>query len=184
MIQVYSSLVRSSDLKIANRDNNLLTTMIIDDPTTNYCRSVEDICIPMITRFDRLMFVFRDFEGNIMQLNGEFELQLTIEDVTTKCLPRFHRWISWVWSKCSLILRRRKWSWIILSHSINVPTRQCHSMHISCCTTYQPIKWCWSMLIAHHSRKYSYSEVPTTSIQSSQCRMRVMPSLFELVYSG
>ena len=65
--------------------------MIIDDPTTNYCRSVEDICIPMITRFDRLMFVFRDFEGNIMQLNGEFELQLTIEDVTTKCLPRFHR---------------------------------------------------------------------------------------------
>ena len=30
---------------------------------------------------DRLMFLFRDMEGNIMQLNGEFELQLTIEDV-------------------------------------------------------------------------------------------------------
>ena len=27
------------------------------------------------------MFVFRDMEGNIMRLNGEFELQLTIEDV-------------------------------------------------------------------------------------------------------
>ena len=48
VIQVYSSLVRSSNLKIANRNNNLLTTMITDDPTTNYCRSVEDICIPMI----------------------------------------------------------------------------------------------------------------------------------------
>ena len=35
----------------------------------------------MITRFDRLIFVFRDMEGDIMQLNGEFELQLTIEDV-------------------------------------------------------------------------------------------------------
>ena len=38
VIQVYSSLVRSSNMKIANQNNNnLLTTMIIDDPTTNYC---------------------------------------------------------------------------------------------------------------------------------------------------
>ena len=81
VIQVYSSLVRSSDLKIANQDNNLLTTMIIDDPEVKYLRTMEDICIPMITRFDRLMFVFRDMDGNIMRLNGEFELQLTIEDV-------------------------------------------------------------------------------------------------------
>ena len=35
VILVYSSLVRSSDMKIANRNNNLLTTMIIDDPMTN-----------------------------------------------------------------------------------------------------------------------------------------------------
>ena len=57
VIQVYSLLVRSPDLKIVNQNNNLLTTIIINDPTTNYCRSVEDICIPMITRFDRLMFL-------------------------------------------------------------------------------------------------------------------------------
>ena len=54
--------------------------IIIDDPTTNDCRSVEDICKPMITRFDLLVFLFRDIEDNIMQLNGLFELQLTIED--------------------------------------------------------------------------------------------------------
>ena len=57
VIQVYSSLVWSFDLKIANQNNNLLNTMIINDLTTIYCRSVEDICIPMITRFDRLMFL-------------------------------------------------------------------------------------------------------------------------------
>ena len=57
VIQVYFLLVRSSDLKIANQNNNLLTTMIIDDPTTIYCRSVADICISMITRFDRLMLI-------------------------------------------------------------------------------------------------------------------------------
>ena len=60
VILVYSSLDPSADLKIANHSNNLLTTLIIDDPTTNYCRSVEDICITMITRFDRLIFVFKD----------------------------------------------------------------------------------------------------------------------------
>ena len=74
VIQVYSSLVRTPDLKIANQSNNLLTTMIINDPTTNYCRSMEDICIPMITRFDRLMFLFRNLECDIMLLNDIFEL--------------------------------------------------------------------------------------------------------------
>ena len=81
VVQVYSSLVRSSDLKIANQNNNLLTTMIIDDPEANYCRSVDEICIPMIYRFDRLMFLFKDMAGNVMNLVGEFELKLTIEDV-------------------------------------------------------------------------------------------------------
>ena len=81
VIQVYSTIVRSSDLKIANQNNNLLTTMIIDDPTADYVRTVEDVRIPMITRFDQLMFVFRDMEGKMIRLNGEFELQLTIEDV-------------------------------------------------------------------------------------------------------
>ena len=34
----------------------------------------------MKTRFDRLILVFKDMGGNIMQLNGEFEIQLIIED--------------------------------------------------------------------------------------------------------
>ena len=69
-------------MKIANQNNNnLLTTMIIDDPKDDYICTVEDICIPMIYRFDRLMFVFKDMDGNIIHLNGEFELQMTIEDV-------------------------------------------------------------------------------------------------------
>ena len=62
--------MRSSDLNIANQNSNLLITMIIDDPITNYCRSVEELCIPIITSFNRLMFVFKDLDGNIMQLNG------------------------------------------------------------------------------------------------------------------
>ena len=55
--------------------------MIIDNSTIIYCRSVEDIYIPIITRFDQLMFLFRYMEGNIMRLNGEFELQLAVIEV-------------------------------------------------------------------------------------------------------
>ena len=57
VIQVNSSLVRFSHLAIANQYINLLTTTIIDDPKADYIRTVADICIPMITLFDRLMFL-------------------------------------------------------------------------------------------------------------------------------
>ena len=32
LIQVFSSIVKTSDLKISNQNNNLVTTMMIDDP--------------------------------------------------------------------------------------------------------------------------------------------------------
>ena len=80
VIQVHSSLVCSSDLKIASENNNLLTTMIIDDLTTNVISTVEEIYISMITRFDRMMFLLRDMESNTLHLNGEFEHRLTIEE--------------------------------------------------------------------------------------------------------
>ena len=95
----------------------------------------------MISRFDRLMFLFRDTQGNIMRLNGEFELQLTIEDVYDQVPSSIPRWTRSVWSKRSETLRRRMWSWTILSHSISATSRLCHSIPFSCCTMCQPIKW-------------------------------------------
>ena len=55
--------------------------MIMDDSEINDINTVKEICIPMIHRFDRLMFVLKDMNSNIIDLNGEFEFQLTIEDV-------------------------------------------------------------------------------------------------------
>ena len=53
----------------------------MDDSEINDINTVKEICIRIIHRFDRLMFVFKDMNSNIIHLNGEFELQLTIEDV-------------------------------------------------------------------------------------------------------
>ena len=55
--------------------------MIMDVSEINDINTVKEICIPIIHRFDRLMFVIKDMNGNVMHLNGNFELQLTIEDV-------------------------------------------------------------------------------------------------------
>ena len=132
VIQVYLSLVRFSNLKIANQDNNLLTTMIIDDPTTNYCRSVEDICILIISRFDRLMFLFRDTEGDIMRLNGEIKLQLTTNDMydlVPFLIPPMNQFIM-----IEVLGNTTKEEAKLGNppfHSISVPTRPCRSMPIS-----------------------------------------------------
>ena len=84
VIQVFSSIVRTSDLKIANQNNNLLTTMMIDDPQATYLRKIEDVCIPICNRFDKLYFSFKDLDGRPMKLTGVFELQLTIDDIVEK----------------------------------------------------------------------------------------------------
>ena len=53
VIQVYSSLVRSFDMNIANQNNNnLLTTMIIDDPTNNYYLLIRERGWQVVTIFD------------------------------------------------------------------------------------------------------------------------------------
>ena len=44
----------------------------MDDSEINDIDTVKEICIPMIHRFDRLMFVFKDMNGIITHLNGEF----------------------------------------------------------------------------------------------------------------
>ena len=123
--------------------NNLLTAMITDDPMTDVRQSVEEICIPMITRFDRLIFLFRDMDGNIILLNGEFEHQLTTEDRVngeSEGVPTF--------MSANLLCiievlgsRKKEEKLNIPSHSISVSSRQCRSLPILCCATSYPIDW-------------------------------------------
>ena len=50
VIQVYSSIVKSSDLKIANQNNNLLTTIILDDPEQSFIQKIQDVHLPTLFR--------------------------------------------------------------------------------------------------------------------------------------
>ena len=80
VIQVYCSLVKSSELKIANQNNNLLTTLIIEDPEKSFIQKTQDVYLPIINKFDQLYFSYRDLDGNIINLNADISFQITVED--------------------------------------------------------------------------------------------------------
>ena len=80
VIQVYCSLVKSSELKIANQNNNLLTTLIIEDPEKSFIQKTQDIYLPIISKFDQLYFSYRDLDGNIVNLNADISFQISVED--------------------------------------------------------------------------------------------------------
>ena len=95
----------------------------------------------MIHRFDRLMYVLKDMDGNIIHLNGEFELQLTIEDVCDQLytpVPSTNQF--------SMIevfgnnRTRKRYNWIILDHSISVTYHLYYSIPISHSIMYHLIK--------------------------------------------
>ena len=51
--------------------------MIIDDCGNDY---MNRMCMySIINQFGRLLFTFKESDGNIMNLNGDYEIQLTIE---------------------------------------------------------------------------------------------------------
>ena len=77
LIQVFSSIVKTSDLKISNQNNNPLTTMMNDDLEIEQLNKVEDVNIPIM---NQLVFSFKDQNGNWMCIDGYFEFQLTIDN--------------------------------------------------------------------------------------------------------
>ena len=97
-----------------------------------------------ITRFIQLIFVFKDLDGNIMQLNNEFKLLLTIEDRVEnegKCNPSLMSVNQF--SMIEMLGNTTKKEVKLdnpLFHSITATLRPCRSIPISCCTTYPPTK--------------------------------------------
>ena len=129
VIQVYSSFVGSFDMKIANQNNNLFTTIIIDYPEADNIGTVANICIPMITRFDRLMFTFRDMVCNIMRLDGEFELHRLLRAVLKQMEVKFAS----TWNEREAIIQKHGYDMIagttmysenLIGIKLNTPVRR------------------------------------------------------------
>ena len=70
----------TAELKISNQNNNLLTTLIIEDPEKSFIQKTQDVYLPIINKFDQLYFSYRDLDGNIINLNADISYQITVED--------------------------------------------------------------------------------------------------------
>ena len=79
-IQVFSTIVKSAEIKIANQYNNLLTTLIVEDPEQPFIHTVSEVNIPIVNTWDRLYFSFRDMDGKEVVMDADVEFQLLIED--------------------------------------------------------------------------------------------------------
>ena len=184
VVQVYSSIVRTSDLKIANQNNNLLTTMMFDDPQSNYLRKIEDVCIPICNRFDKLYFSFKDLDGNLMKLQGQFELQLTVDDVTEKSQSESHL---------------EKLSQFSLTQVCNTPKtvvklenplsfKQCYISAISLYTDFQlyNVPKDQVIVIDGNATDHATVEIPkgTYEIEEVIAMLNTSDALFELIYDG
>ena len=99
----------------ANQNNNLFTTMIIEDPTIDDCRSAEDICITMIIWFHRLL-CFRIFERfQTSHLSSEWYKEISSRKKReVQVLWRLLR-ISQrrSWSRSTSTSRTRRWEWSV-----------------------------------------------------------------------
>ena len=90
------------------------------------------------------MFVFEDLEGNIMQLNNEFKLLLTIGDCVEDEGKRIPTLMSVnQFSMIEMLGNTTKKEVKLdnpLFHWITATLRPCRSIPISYCTTYPPTK--------------------------------------------
>ena len=90
------------------------------------------------------MFVFKDLDGNIMQMNNEFELLLTIEDCVEDEGKRIPSLISAnQFSMIEMLGNTTKKEVKLdnpLFQSITATLRPCFSIPISYCTASQPTK--------------------------------------------
>lgn len=182
VVQVYSSIVRTSDLKIANQNNNLLTTMMFDDPQSNYLRKIEDVCIPICNRFDKLYFSFKDLDGNLMKLQGQFELQLTVDDVTEKSekgitsLSQFS--LTQVCNTPKTVVK--------LENPLSF--KQCYISAISLYTDFQlyNVPKDQVIVIDGNATDHATVEIPkgTYEIEEVIAMLNTSDALFELIYDG
>lgn len=134
-ITMWSTSTRHSHLKIstANQNNNLLTTMIIDDSMVDcHLHTVADICIPMILDSIDWYLCWAIWKVICCEWTANSNSNWRWMMCAIKCLSLFYQSTSSVGSRCWVKQRR---SWTIHSHSISAPSSPCHSIPISCFTT-------------------------------------------------
>ena len=185
VIQVYCSLVKSSELKIANQNNNLLTTLIIEDPEKSFIQKTQDVYLPIINKFDQLYFSYRDLEGNIINLNADISFQITVEDFV-KNIDNKDEDINFKSQFSIAQVCNTSKTTVQLDNTISFD--RCYISSVSVYTDFKlyNVSEDQTIIINANIDEYSEINIPRGSytIEEIIALMNTSDAIFELVYSG
>lgn len=185
VIQVYCSLVKSSELKIANQNNNLLTTLIIEDPEKSFIQKTQDVYLPIINKFDQLYFSYRDLDGNIINLNADISFQITVEDFV-KDIKNDDEDINFKSQFSIAQVCNTSRTTVQLDNTISFD--RCYISSVSIYTDFKlyNVSEDQSIIINANIDEYSEISIPRGSytIEEVIAIMNTSDAIFELVYSG
>lgn len=185
VIQVYCSLVKSSELKIANQNNNLLTTLIIEDPEKSFIQKTQDVYLPIINKFDQLYFSYRDLDGNIINLNADISFQITVEDFV-KNIDNKDEDINFKSQFSIAQVCNTSKTTVQLDNTISFD--RCYISSVSIYTDFKlyNVSQDQTIIINANIDEYSEISIPRGSytIEEIIALMNTSDAIFELVYSG
>ena len=185
IIQVYCSLVKSSELKIANQNNNLLTTLIIEDPEKSFIQKIQDVYLPIINKFDQLYFSYRDLDGNIINLNADISFQITVEDVVKNDIKN-DKDINFKSQFSIAQVCNTSKTTVQLDNTISFD--RCYISSVSIYTDFKlyNVSEDQTIIINANIDEYSEISIPRGSytIEEIIALMNTSDAIFELVYSG
>ena len=183
VIQVYCSLVKSSDLKIANQNNNLLTTLIIEDPEKSFIQKTQDVYLPIINKFDQLYFSYRNLDGNIIKLNADISFQITVEDFVKDIKNEDINFKSQF--SIAQVCNTSKTT-VQLDNTISFD--RCYISSVSVYTDFKLYNVSEDQTIIINANVDEYSEISiprgSYTIEEIIALMNTSDAIFELVYSG
>lgn len=181
VIQVYSSIVKSSDLKIANQNNNLLTTIILDDPEQSFIQKIEDVHLPIVNSFDKLYFNFRDLDGNAVDIHADISFQITISDSSNNIEQEDFKGEFSISQVCNTA-----------KTDVQLPNplsfKHCYISSVSIYTDVKLYNVTTDQLVVINGNKDEYSEIiiprGSYTIEEVIALMNTGDALFELIYNG
>ena len=185
VIQVYCSLVKSSELKIANQNNNLLTTLIIEDPEKSFIQKTQDVYLPIINKFDQLYFSYRDLDGNIINLNADISFQITVEDFVKNDIKNDENINFKSQFSIAQVCNTSKTT-VQLDNTISFD--RCYISSVSVYTDFKLYNVTEDQTIIINANVDEYSEISiprgSYTIEEIIALMNTSDAIFELVYSG
>ena len=188
VILVYASIVKSNELKIANQNNNLLTSVNVDDPENTVSHKIENTWIPISGDYQRIYFNFKNADAQPILLDCDITFEFIIQSVptqqttvtTTGQTTQFSLFQCLNQSKTELTLPNP------------LSFKNCYISEVDVYTDFKLYNVTYDQIVRIYGNKESSSEL-TAEIYVSQGQytieellalMNCSEALFELMYSG